>query len=147
MKAPASTSEVKKDANDLADTFRTLGKLVLNQAKILKGEAQENGLNLSGDLILIARDLLADAAEELSDLSGKAAEEIRPKEGESGQVPSKEELKKKGKQAQNKVEQKASEAKDRLSKESNPAADKAADAKDRAVDRLIQVGHFPHTLL
>lgn len=139
VKAPASTSEVKKDANDLAETFQTLGKLVLNQAQVLKGEAKEHGLNLSGDLILIARDILADAAEEISDLSGKAAEEIRPKEGESGQVPSKEELKKKGKQAQNKVEQKASE--DRLNKESSPAADKAADAKDRAVERLIQVAN------
>lgn len=118
---------------------------MLQQAKVLSGEAKEGSLNLGGDLILLARDLLADAAEEVSELSAKAAEEIRPDEkekqqgGGKNQVPSKEDIKKKGKQAQETAKSKAEGAKERLLKDKEPVTDKAADAKEKAVDRLLQV--------
>jgi len=136
--APASTSEVKKDANDFSETIRTLARLVLDQAKVLKKEASENANDLSGDLVLLARDLLADAAEEVAAVADNAAKEIRPEDGEDGKV-SKEDLKKKGKEVQNGAKAKAEKTKARLEKESGPAQEKATEAKDKAVDRLLQV--------
>lgn len=139
IKKPASSKEVKKDTNDLSETLRTLASLVLDQAKILKRDATKEGSGILGDLILVSRDLLADAAEEVSALADEAAKEIRPSEGEEGKVPSKEDIKQKGKQAQDKAKEKASNAQSRLEKEASPAQDKALEAKDKAVDRLVSV--------
>lgn len=138
VKAPASTSEVKEDANDLSETFRTLARLVFDQAKILKSEATEEGSGLAGDLILVVRDVLADAAEEVSHIADAAAKDIRPKEGEDGKV-SKEDLKQKGKEVKQNAKEEAKKGQARLEKESGPAQDKAVEAKDKAVDRLMQV--------
>jgi hypothetical protein len=140
-KAPASKKEVKDDVQSLANTFQTLGKLVLQQTKVLSSEAQDKGLGLSGEIILLARDLLADAAEEVSELASSASKEIRPEEGEQGKVPSKDDLKQKGKQIQDKAKEEADKGKARLQQESSPVQDKAVDAKDKAVDRLIQVAN------
>jgi hypothetical protein len=138
-KAPASKEEVQQDLSNLASTFQTLGKLVLQQTKVLSSEAKDTGASFSGELILLARDLLADAAEEVSLLADATAKDVRPEEGEQGKVPTKEDLKNKGKQVQDKAKEEADKGKARLSKEAEPAQDKAVDAKDKAVDRLIQV--------
>lgn len=140
-KAPASKEEVKQDLNNLAGTFQTLGKLVLQQTKVLSSEAKDTGFSLSGEIILLARDLLADAAEEVATLADAASKDIRPEEGEQGKVPTKEDLKNKGKQVQDKAKEEADKGKARLEKESAPAQDKAAEVKDKAVDRLIQVAN------
>lgn len=145
IKKPASASEVKKDANDLSETFRTLVSLALDQAKILKREATQSGSGILGDLVLLSRDLLADAAEEVSSLADEAAKELRPQEGDDGKV-SKEDLKNKGKQVQEKAKQKTDEAKQRLQKEKEPVQGKAVDAKDKAVDRLVEVSLDSPTL-
>lgn len=138
VKKPASGSEVQNDAEDLLDTLRTLAKLVLNQANILSAEARDSSSAITGEILLIARSVLADAAEEVSAVADEAAKELRPKEGESGQV-SKEDLKQKGKQIQDKAKEEADKGKARADKESGPAQEKATDVKDKAVDRLIQV--------
>jgi len=140
-KAPASKEEVQQDLSNLAGTFKTLGKLVLQQTKVLSSEAKDTSSSLSGELILLARDLLADAAEEVSQLADAASKDIRPEEGEEGKVPTKDDLKNKGKQVQDKAKEEADKGKARLSKEAEPAQDKAVDAKDKAVDRLIQVAN------
>ena len=139
VKAPASSSEVKKDANDFTDTIRSLARLVYDQVNILKTEAVDGAAPLGGELILLLRDLLADAAEEVSQIADEAASELRPKEGEEGKIPSKEDVKQKGKEVQDKAQKEGEKGKERLNKEAGPVQDKAQEAKDKAIDRLIQV--------
>lgn len=139
IKAPASSSEVKKDVDDFTDTIRTLARLVYDQVNILKTEAVDGATPLGGELILLLRDLLADAAEEVSHLADEAASELRPKEGEEGKIPSKEDVKQKGKEVQDKAQKEGEKGKERLNKEAGPVQDKAQEAKDKAIDRLIQV--------
>jgi len=141
VKAPASSSEVKKDANDFTDTIRSLARLVYDQVNILKTEAVDGATPLGGELILLLRDLLADAAEEVSHLADEAASELRPKEGEEGKIPSKEDVKQKGKEVQDKAQKEGEKGKERLNKEAGPVQDKAQEAKDKAIDRLIQVAN------
>ncbi|KAL7420693.1 hypothetical protein Q5752_004644 [Cryptotrichosporon argae] len=136
---PASKSELKRDADRAVDSFRTIASLVVTN---------DNFRELASDLVLLARDIFADAASAAASRAQDAAEATRPSDRERQQGVDFEKAKQKGKATARGVKsgKLQGEARESLWAEIEGAKQyldeklpEGEDARDQLVERLQKV--------
>lgn len=85
---PASRKELSKDSQRAIESFRTIASLIVTSPEFRK---------IGSDVILLSRDIFADAAVAVADNAKEAANKSRPSEEEKKQGVDFKKLEKKGK--------------------------------------------------